>query len=260
MNTLKRTSIILSSIFVVLFLVSSPTSAQDDEQVFTTVEQMPKLNGDMDSLHNEIKYPPEAYEQEVEGRVILQFVVNKNGKAQNIKALRGIGSGLDKEAKRLIKEANFTPGKQRGEPVNVQMSLPIRFKLSEHEPPKQKEDSPSPPKEEEKDDFFVAVEDMPQLKGGLGYLQKKFEYPEMARNAGIEGRVLVQFIVNKQGKVENPKVIRGIRGGCDKEALRVVKEEAELSRAAKEVILLEYSTACHLPFNYKVATTIKKLF
>lgn len=82
---------------------------------------------------------------------------------------------------------------------------------------------PTPPKSEEtQDDFFVVVEQMPQLIGGLASLQKKVRYPKMARRAAIEGRVTIQFIVNEQGKVENPRVIRGIGGGCDEEALKAV--------------------------------------
>lgn len=85
---------------------------------------------------------------------------------------------------------------------------------------------PPPPEqaEEEEEDFFVVVEEMPELIGGLGELQQKIKYPEMARRAGIEGRVYIQFIVNEQGNVENPRVIRGIGGGCDQEALRVVQQ------------------------------------
>jgi len=73
-------------------------------------------------------------------------------------------------------------------------------------------------------DFYVAVEEMPKLKGGLRALEQKVHYPEAAKKAGIEGRVIVQFIVNEEGNVENPQIIRGIGGGCDKEALRVVKQ------------------------------------
>ncbi|MEQ8523820.1 energy transducer TonB [Gracilimonas sp.] len=83
---------------------------------------------------------------------------------------------------------------------------------------------PPPPEEEEEEDFFVVVEQMPKLKGGMAKLQGSVTYPEMARKAGIEGRVTVQFIVNEQGNVENAQVVRGIGGGCDEEALRAVKE------------------------------------
>ncbi|MGN8224878.1 M56 family metallopeptidase [Gracilimonas sp. BCB1] len=75
-----------------------------------------------------------------------------------------------------------------------------------------------------KEDYFFVVEEMPKLKGGMAALQSKVEYPEAARKAGIEGRVTVQFIVNEQGNVENAQVVRGIGGGADEEALRVIQD------------------------------------
>lgn len=83
---------------------------------------------------------------------------------------------------------------------------------------------PPPPPKEEEEQFFIVVENMPQLIGGLGKLQSQVTYPEMARRAGIEGRVTIQFIVNERGQVENPRVIRGIGGGCDEEALKAVSK------------------------------------
>ncbi|MEX2601735.1 MAG: energy transducer TonB [Balneolaceae bacterium] len=77
---------------------------------------------------------------------------------------------------------------------------------------------------DEEDDFFTVVEEMPELIGGLAVLMDELSYPERARRAGIEGRVFVQFIVNEQGRVERPRVIRGIGAGCDEEALRVVSQ------------------------------------
>lgn len=74
------------------------------------------------------------------------------------------------------------------------------------------------------DNYFVVVEEMPKLIGGLKGIQSKVVYPEMAKRAGIEGRVTLQFIVNENGDVENPKVIRGIGGGADEAALEVVSQ------------------------------------
>ncbi|WP_440999401.1 energy transducer TonB [Fodinibius sp. SL11] len=89
-------------------------------------------------------------------------------------------------------------------------------------------DMPPPPQEEEveeeqEEDFFVSVEKMPKMKTSMAELQKKIVYPDKAQKAGIEGRVIVQFVVNEKGEVEDPRVIRGIGGGCDEEAVRVVK-------------------------------------
>lgn len=111
-------------------------------------------------------------------------------------------------------------------------------------------DMPAPPeKEEEKEDFFVVVENMPELIGGMAALQKNIRYPEMARKAGIEGRVIVQFIVNEQGEVENPKVIRGIGGGCDEEALRAVQNvKFKPGRQRGKPVRVQYS----LPVIFKL--------
>ncbi len=76
--------------------------------------------------------------------------------------------------------------------------------------------------EEEK--IFVIVERMPELIGGYGQLQSQIRYPEMARMAGIEGLVVVQFIIDEKGSVAKPTIVRGIGGGCDEEALRIVKK------------------------------------
>lgn len=83
---------------------------------------------------------------------------------------------------------------------------------------------PPPPPADDEEDFFTVVENMPELIGGLAGLQRNITYPEMARKAGIEGRVFLQFIVNERGEVENPRVIRGIGGGCDEEALKAIKK------------------------------------
>ncbi len=78
--------------------------------------------------------------------------------------------------------------------------------------------------EEEPEEFFIIVEQMPELIGGLEALQKEIKYPERALRANIQGRVFVQFIVNERGEVENPVIVRGIGGGCDEEAIRVVSK------------------------------------
>ncbi|MEX0608498.1 MAG: energy transducer TonB [Balneolaceae bacterium] len=82
---------------------------------------------------------------------------------------------------------------------------------------------PPPPDDDDEEDFFVVVEEMPEPIGGIAAIQSNVNYPEMARRAGIEGRVTVQFIVNESGEVENAQVVRGIGGGCDEEALKAVQ-------------------------------------
>lgn len=108
------------------------------------------------------------------------------------------------------------------EVLNLDASLDLDEPVSERPPP------PPPPDEEEdveeeEPEIFVIVEEMPELIGGIASLQRKIRYPALAQKAGIEGRVIVQFVVNPEGRVENAQVVRGIGGGCDEEALRVVR-------------------------------------
>lgn len=81
--------------------------------------------------------------------------------------------------------------------------------------------------EVEEEEIFTIVEEMPSFPGGEGelfkYLGKNIEYPQMAADAGIQGVVYVTFVVDKDGKVKDAKVLKGINGGCNEEALRVIK-------------------------------------
>lgn len=108
---------------------------------------------------------------------------------------------------------------------DVEISINAELDLSDAgylPPPPKKEGKVA--EEETEEDFFVAVEQMPVLKNGMKSIQEKIQYPEMAIKANIQGRVYVQFIVNEKGEVEDPVVLRGIGGGCDEEALRVIKQ------------------------------------
>ncbi len=81
--------------------------------------------------------------------------------------------------------------------------------------------------EEEVDQVFLIVEEQPEPIGGMAafyeYLAKHIEYPETARRVGVSGRVFVEFVVAKDGSITNARVVKGIGGGCDEEAVRVVK-------------------------------------
>lgn len=102
---------------------------EPEDNFFVVVEEMPVLIGGIESLQKEIKYPDKAKKANIDGLVIVQFVVNEKGDVENPIVIRGIGGGCDEEAIRVAKLAKFTPGKQRGMPVRVQYSVPIFFKL-----------------------------------------------------------------------------------------------------------------------------------
>jgi protein TonB len=104
------------------------------EEIFTVVEQMPQFPGGdaalMKYLSSHINYPPMAAENNVQGKVILQFVVEKDGHIGEVVIARSVDKDLDKEATRVVKSLpKFTPGRQNGHPVRVWYTLPVNFKL-----------------------------------------------------------------------------------------------------------------------------------
>lgn len=104
------------------------------EEVFRAVEQMPVFPGGeaalMKWLSNNIQYPPAAMENNVQGRVVVQFVVTKTGAIGEVKVVRSVDRDLDNEAIRVCKKLpKFTPGRMNGQAVNVWYTLPVQFKL-----------------------------------------------------------------------------------------------------------------------------------
>jgi protein TonB len=106
-----------------------------EDEIFVAVEQQPKLIGGMQAVREAIDYPDLAEKTGIEGRVFVEFVVDKEGNVQNPTVVRGVHELLDKEALRVAKKMKFHPGKQRGDPVKVRFTLPVTFKLKEGRPP-----------------------------------------------------------------------------------------------------------------------------
>lgn len=116
--------------------VAEMTLTSQGETPFTFVEQMPEFPGGTDAmmkfLSTNLHYPDSALEMGFSGRIVLQFVVGKDGKISNIKVLRELNGAYAKEAIRVIKSMpNWIPGKQNGKPVPVLFTLPIEVHLKE---------------------------------------------------------------------------------------------------------------------------------
>lgn len=104
------------------------------EEIFDMVEDAPEPIGGIKSFYTYVsehmKYPSKALEMEIQGKVFIKFVVDKDGSLMNVVVLKGIGGGCDEEAVKVVQNApKWKPGKQRGRPVKVYMVLPIVFKL-----------------------------------------------------------------------------------------------------------------------------------
>jgi protein TonB len=132
----------------------------------------------------------------------------------------------------LKETVKFVPPVVKDAPVEEEP--PPQEKLAEttvstetHEGEKTEELPPEEPTDPDAGRIFLVVEEMPQFPGGeialFKYLSENIKYPPIARENGISGKVYVTFVVDEQGKIKDAKVVRGIGGGCDEEALRVVR-------------------------------------
>lgn len=109
--------------------------ASDEDEVFQVVEEMPLFQGGMEALlkylGTNIKYPTIAQENQIQGKVVIEFVVNKDGSIVDPKVIKSLDASCDKEAMRVIKAMpKWTPGKQRGKPVRVKYTVPVSFRLT----------------------------------------------------------------------------------------------------------------------------------
>jgi protein TonB len=114
--------------------VAAPIVEEEDNVVFQVVETMPSFPGGDQALFkflgDNVKYPVIAQENGIQGRVICQFVVNRDGSIVDVEVVRPVDPSLDKEAIRVIKSMpSWSPGKQRGKSVRVKYTLPVNFRL-----------------------------------------------------------------------------------------------------------------------------------
>lgn len=114
-----------------------PPASIPENKTFTSVEDMPQPPFDvMKYLRENIRYPEEAKKQSIQGRAVLQFVVDRDGSITDINLMRDIGGGCGEEAVRVVKTMpKWKPGRQAGQPVRVYYTLPVSFRLQDTEQP-----------------------------------------------------------------------------------------------------------------------------
>ena len=216
MDTTKKLITIL-----MLIVVWMSANAQDTYIDETYPPQFPGGDAALISFLNaNIEYPVKAAQDSVEGKVIVQFRVKKNGKIDHVKVLQSVRKDIDEEAVRVVKLIpHFDPGKQNGETVDMFYTVPVTFKLFD-------EMAPMLPSEDTAgdipDDFLP-----PMFPGGeqalMLFIKTNLKYPPQAAKRNAQGKVVVHFIVDKTGKVTNIKIAKSVDIYLDTEAIRVCK-------------------------------------
>ncbi len=115
-------------------VAAPPPPVEEEEEVaiefFVAVEEMPQPIGGIEAIQKKIIYPEIAKRAGVQGRVFVKAFVDESGAVKKAEVIKGIGAGCDEAAIAAVMKTRFNPGKQRGKPVRVQVSIPILFKLN----------------------------------------------------------------------------------------------------------------------------------
>jgi TonB family protein len=208
------------------------------EEPFVVVEEMPMFQGGdsmlLTYIEKNTKYPEAAKLNNIQGKVIVRFCVTKEGGVDRISVLRGVSPELDAEAMRVVSTLPaFKPGKQGGKAVDVWYMVPITFSLVKPIA------TPQPPLSNPGNgEVYVQVEEMPLFKDGdtglLKFISDSTKYPKDAKEKNISGKVVVRFIVEKDGSVSNAEILRGVNPSLDAESVRVVGSLPKFEKPGKQ--------------------------
>lgn len=217
---MKKALLTILILFTLTNVKAQKNDTTKESPIFTSVEQMPEFPGGpaafINFLSNNLQYPVKAVTEKVQGKVFISFFVEKDGSLSEVKILRSLSAEIDSEAVRVIKKSpKWKPGIQNGRAVRTSFTLPINFKL----PSFVQTDSLK---------IFTAVEHMPSFPGGWEkfnqYLQDSLRYPAEPRRNKLQGKVMIDFIVERDGSLSNFRIISSPSTDFSNEAIRLLKD------------------------------------
>lgn len=237
-----------------------------NDVVFSSVETLPEFPGGIQAfgkfIASNIRYPATAREQHIQGRVICTFIVEKDGGLSNISVLHSVSPEIDAESIRVLKlSPAWKAGIQNHHKVRTQFSVPITFALDKDDKTADAGQQGNPPPVVEQlppnstNSVLSSVEHLPEFPGGVEafvkFLGSNIRYPKDAREKGIQGRVIITFVVEKDGSLSGNKIVRGVSPDIDAEALRVLEMSPKWSPGTQKgkAVRVQYS----VPISFKLA-------
>ena len=204
---------------------SAMQESQQDDKPFIKVEKMPTFDGGkslvgfQNWIQNNIRYPKEALAKGVGGRVIFQFVVERDGTPSSFNVLKSPDKSLADEVERVFKTSpKWEAGEQGGKKVRVIYTVPVVFttpsaETQEFEQQKQNFEAQKQNFEQQNDIAYIKVEKMPTFQGGdlnafRNWMQGQIQYPKEAAAKNISGRVIFSFVVEKDGSTSDFTVLQ----------------------------------------------------
>ncbi len=244
---------------LIIFFSTFAFSQEENKEIYSIADEMPRFPGCedksnekdkadcskkkmMEYIYANIKYPVKAIKKDIQGRVTLRFTVNTDSTISNIKIIKDIGGGCGDEVKRVLESLNsipvkWIPGKKDGRKVKVKYTVPIVFKLNNDQkkiinyPPNNFYSIPC-----DQGPIFPLCTNLPtrsemaecsQMKM-LEFIYSNINYPALAASHGLEGRVVLSFMVTTDGNIENVQIVNDIGGGCGEEAKRALLKSNKL--------------------------------
>jgi TonB family protein len=203
---------------------------QDADKKVKACDELPEFNGSRTTgfpkwVESQLRFPEEAVKKGLTGGIVkVKFVVNKQGKVQDVSLYKGIDPLLDNIVMKVVASSpDWKPGKYKGKPVDVPLMLPFMFDLETSDAKTGAESHVG-----EIGQTFLIVEEMPTFQGGKindfrNWVQDNIKYPAEAKAAKKQGTVYVSFVIDTLGNPVNINLVRGSDPALDAEAIRVIK-------------------------------------
>ena len=250
------------TIFLKTKIYTTETAAEvSSEPAVLKAEVMPKfMGGGLNKFRNwvqmHIKYPKVAQEQGIQGRVIAEFVIEKDGKVSFSKIMESPHESLSAEIEGAIRHSpNWTPGTNGGKPVRVKMHIPVNFAMRNSSPVNNAN------KGNDEDQPLMKAEILPSFQGGnldtyRSWVESEVVYPKKLLRKKIGGRVTVEFIIDKDGSVIFSKILQSPHELFSAEVERVIKSSPNWSPGKQrgEPVM----TKMQLPVEFKAPQKSKK--
>lgn len=189
-----------------------------DESPSLTVKKEGQANKELVDLTQKVNDIYQSLSETDKKTFQLQynFLVNEKGKIDKIQLIKSEFPQVDKMIAESIEKWEFKPAIKAGKQVKSVYPWSFDPHILTGQIPMEGDSKENV--------FYVVVEEMPEIVGGIKSIQEKIVYPELARRSGIEGKVYALAFIDEKGNVADAKIIKGIGGGCDEAALDAVKQ------------------------------------
>jgi TonB family protein len=223
---------LLSAFF--LFLVVTGFSQMIPHAYSFNVDNFPDVYGGKTEwkrfLHDHLVYPPEELAKKTEGTVEIFFIVTKEGKGAKAKIIKSVSPAIDYEALRLLSMLEWVSAHQGDNAVNIEHSVEINFSVSKYKKwVKERGYEKTLFTDIPLDTTFAVYESADKApsfnnpeKTFPEFIYSTLEYPELAKQQGLEGNIVMTFIIEPDGRTSNIRIQKGVGGGCNEEAIRVI--------------------------------------